>query len=80
MQTQISKPTDLELHFLQRQDISGFSRTRVKLVLHDRSLVLNSDAAQSSFDVNKYVRTDIESPLNWKSFSAFLKDDHSRKT
>ena len=24
------KPTDLELHCLQRQDISGFSRTRVK--------------------------------------------------
>ena len=34
MQIQISwllkKPTDLELHCLQRQDISGFSRTRVK--------------------------------------------------
>ena len=24
-------PTDLDLHCLQRQDISGFSRTRVKL-------------------------------------------------
>ena len=24
------KPTDLDLHCLQRQDISGFSRTRVK--------------------------------------------------
>ena len=34
MQIQISwllqKPTDLDLHCLQRQDISGFSRTRVK--------------------------------------------------
>ena len=34
MQTQISwllqKPTDLDLNCLQRQDISGFSRTRVK--------------------------------------------------
>ena len=32
MQIQISclqKPTDLDLHCLQRQDISGFSRTRV---------------------------------------------------
>ena len=34
MQVQISwllqKPTDLDLHCLQRQGISGFSRTRVK--------------------------------------------------
>ena len=34
MQIQISwllqKPTDLDLHCLQRQDIFGFSRTRVK--------------------------------------------------
>ena len=26
------KPTDLDLHCLQRQDISGFSRTRVNTV------------------------------------------------
>ena len=36
MQIQISwllqKPTDLDLHCLQRQDISGFSRTRVKML------------------------------------------------
>ena len=36
MQIQISwllqKPTDLDLHCLQRQGISGFSRTRVKLI------------------------------------------------
>ena len=25
------KPTDLDLHCLQRQDISGFSRTRVRI-------------------------------------------------
>ena len=35
MQIQISwllqKPTDLDLHCLQRKGISGFSRTRVKL-------------------------------------------------
>ena len=35
MQIQISwllqKPADLDLHCLQRQDISGFSRTRVKV-------------------------------------------------
>ena len=35
MQIQISwllqKPTDLDLHCLQRQGISGFSRTRVKV-------------------------------------------------
>ena len=37
MQIQISwllqKPTDLDLHCLQRQGISGFSRTRVKQLL-----------------------------------------------
>ena len=36
VQIQISwllQPTDLDLHCLQRQDISGFSRTRVKSVL-----------------------------------------------
>ena len=36
MQSQISwllqKPTDLDLHCLQRQGISGFSRTRVNLI------------------------------------------------
>ena len=30
MQIQISWPTDLDLHSLQRQGISGFRRTRVK--------------------------------------------------
>ena len=28
---QLKKPTDLDLHCLQRQGISGFSRTRVNL-------------------------------------------------
>ena len=31
---QIQKPTDLDLHCLQRQSISGFSRTRVKTHLY----------------------------------------------
>ena len=31
------KPTDLDLHCLQRQDISGFSRTRVHFVSKDAS-------------------------------------------
>ena len=29
----LQKPTDLDLHCLQRQSISGFSRTRVKIFL-----------------------------------------------
>ena len=29
----LQKPTDLDLHCLQRQDISRFSRTRVKIVI-----------------------------------------------
>ena len=28
---QLAKPTDLDLHCLQRQDISGFSRTRINV-------------------------------------------------
>ena len=43
MQIQISwllqKPTDLDLHYLQMQGISGFSRTRVKIA-HLYSLIL----------------------------------------
>ena len=30
-----SKPTDLDLHCLQSQDLSGFSRTRVKGICND---------------------------------------------
>ena len=30
----LQKPTDLDLHCLQRQGVSGFSRTRVKHQLH----------------------------------------------
>ena len=30
------KPTDLDLHYLQRQGISGFSRTRVKFHKYDK--------------------------------------------
>ena len=29
----LQKPTDLDLHCLQRQDISGFGRTRIKVSL-----------------------------------------------
>ena len=37
----LQKPTDLDLHCLQRQDISGFSRTRVKKkkILHKKNLL-----------------------------------------
>ena len=49
MQIQISwllkKPTDLDLHCLQRQGISGFSRTRVKT--HS---VLTTEVWNSSFE------------------------------
>ena len=40
------KPTDLDVHRLQRQGISGFCRTRVKLVLFDWNLTLYSDSTQ----------------------------------
>ena len=33
----LQKPSDLDLHCLQRQDISGFSRTRVKKEYHKNS-------------------------------------------
>ena len=34
----LQKPTDLDLHCLQRQGLSGFNRTRVEIVLRDRGL------------------------------------------
>ena len=34
------KPTDLDLHFLQRQGISRFSRTRIKLYQDDRRVTM----------------------------------------
>ena len=49
MQIQISwllkKPTDLDLHWLQKQEISGFSRTRVKQPM----------CSDSIFPENKYL-------------------------
>ena len=36
------KPTDLDLHCLQRQDISGFSRTRVNNFYKDNGVVVMS--------------------------------------
>ena len=36
----LQKPTALDLHCLQRQGMSEFSRTRVKLVYRDRNLAL----------------------------------------
>ena len=36
----LQKPTDLDLHCLQRQGISGFSRTRVKNITNPCTLVL----------------------------------------
>ena len=32
---QLASPTDLDLHCLQRQDLSGFSRSRVKEVFFE---------------------------------------------
>ena len=32
----LQKPTDLDLHCLQRQGISGFSRTRVRISTQDK--------------------------------------------
>ena len=47
----LQKPTDLDLHCLQRQDISGFSRTRVKNPTTSRGDIvlslLNSESQQT---------------------------------
>ena len=59
MQIQISwllqKPTDLDLHCLQRQDISGFSRTRVKLQigsLQQHALNLQSEVMKCNVKID----------------------------
>ena len=53
MQTQISwllqKPADLDLHCLQRQGISGFSRTRVTTVAYKQTCI---DYIQREMTIN----------------------------
>ena len=39
-QLAFQRPTDMDLHCLQRQGISGFSRTRVKVLI--RIILVNS--------------------------------------
>ena len=65
MQIQISwllkKPTDLELHCLQMQDLSGLSRTRVKVESSNSEfwrIVTNNDVWQksSSLDPDETAR------------------------
>ena len=54
---QIQKPTDLDLHCLQRQGISGFSRTRVKLAHHTCSIIPhinNYDNMKTFSQVGRY--------------------------
>ena len=63
MQTQISwllkKPTDLDLHCLQRQGISGFSRTRVKIPMR--------------FLYKFYVQEWHDGPIKWSSIAVYGK-------
>ena len=53
MQIQISwllkKPTDLDLHCLQRQDISGFNRTRVNVNFENTSVQWKELLADNDF-------------------------------
>ena len=53
----LQKPTDLDLHFLQRQGISGFSRPRVKISLY---AVFQGD---SVLYFSHYKQNLTESPL-----------------
>ena len=48
----LQKPTDLDLHCLQRQAISGFSRTRVNLVWYWKRLYKNNDSNANSHVCN----------------------------
>ena len=52
------KPTDLDLHCLQRQGISGFSRIRVKGKLQSTLLILTLDT------MTKFVIKTIRMSLN----------------
>ena len=53
----LQKPTDLDLHCLQRQDISGFSRTRVNMLLCRSQLQIIGVSIKISFSYfsMKYV-------------------------
>ena len=67
----LQKPTDLDLHCLQRQDISGFSRTRVnsvvkRLLCNDSKLIenmLNLDLNDNTLCVVSY--REILDILGW---------------
>ena len=39
----LQKPTDFDLHCLQRQDISGFSRTRVNVIAKFLCMICTSN-------------------------------------
>ena len=63
VQIQISWPTDLDLHYLQRQDISGFSRTRANICVclsGYRSIKVDSKGRVGSF---KFDLTTAPLPL-----------------
>ena len=49
---QLASPTDLDLHCLQRQGISGFSRTRVK----QANLIHCKKISVVPFQVSQYVK------------------------
>ena len=66
MQIQISwllqKPTDLDLHCLQSQDISGFSRTRVKLNLNMTVFLVAVNVSKVANSEHHTIRPSLSVP------------------
>ena len=61
----LKKPTDLDLHFLQRKDLSGFSRTRFKIVVISAFNYANCDDT-ADFQEMHFLNTVItKAPNNW---------------
>ena len=64
----LQKPTDLDLHCLQRQHISGFSRTRVKSLPYFTSLfacLKHLVAEQLALPTSEYEEAEFISWLYW---------------
>ena len=75
----LQKPTDLDLHCLQRQGISGFSRTRVKTLVPEHSpvrvyilpskLLYHKRSAYALTSPHMYTSTSLTSVYTFRSAS-----------
>ena len=76
----LQKPTDLDLHCLQRQDISGFSRTRVNLLLTMTILCLpcGGSCREGTLCCHYYWMKQIRGAIIWHHPAATVTADQGQ--